>query len=104
MKIELNMVKTMAWMKQTRNSRHIMKMLITTLSVDIPMATPIPIVATTKMMHVKERAMACPAIMLAKRRIISANGLVNIPTNSIRGISGKAFKANGTFGQKMSFQ
>jgi hypothetical protein len=82
-------------MKQTRNSRHIMKMLIRTLSVDMPTATPIPIVATTKMMQVSDKAMACPAIMLAKSRIIKAKGLVKIPTNSMSGISGKAFKCQG---------
>ena len=104
MNIELSIVNTIACMKQTRNSRHIMKILITTLRVDIPIATPIPIVATTKIMHVNDRAMACPAIMLANSRIISANGFVKIPTNSISGIRGKAFNANGTFGQNISFQ
>ena len=98
------MVNTIDWMKHTRSSRHIMKMLMSTLSEDIPTATPNPIEATTKMMLVSDKAMACPAIMLAKSRIIRAKGLVKIPTNSISGMSGKAFNANGTSGQKMSFQ
>ena len=81
-----------------------MKMLIKTLNEDIPTATPTPIEATTKMMLVSDKAMACPAIMLAKSRIIKAKGLVKIPTNSMSGMSGKAFKAKGTSGQNMSFQ
>ena len=48
---------------------------------------------------------ACPAIILAKRRIIKAKGLVNTPKSSITGISGTGnFKNRGTSGQNISFQ
>ena len=49
--------------------------------------------------------MACPAIILAKRRIINANGLVKILNSSITGMRGTGnFKAIGTSGQNISFQ
>ena len=81
-------------------------MLITTLNVVIPYnLTPMPSAATRNIILVRAKAIAWPAIMLAKRRIIRANGFVNIPTNSIKGISGTgAFKSIGTSGQKISFQ
>ena len=44
-------------------------------------------------------------MMLANKRIISANGLVKIPKNSIKGIIGiGTFNHVGTSGQKISFQ
>ena len=104
MKMALSMVKTMAWMKQTNTSRVDMNTLMMTLTVLIPRKTPMGLAATRKMMQTSEMAMACPAMMLAKRRIMSAKGLVKIPTNSMAGMSGKAFSASGTSGQKMSFQ
>ena len=39
-----------------------------------------------KMMAVNERIMACPAIMFAKRRTISAKGLVRMPNTSMIGM------------------
>src|ERR1035437_3841436 len=42
--------------------------------------------------------------MLAKRRIINANGFVKIPTNSIKGKIGGTLSQSGTSGQKISFQ
>ena len=44
--------------------------------------------------------------MLAKRRIIRANGLVNTPKSSITGMigTGYALRNSGTSGQKISFQ
>lgn len=91
-------------MKQTIHSSNIMNTAITMLSTDMPIRTARALDTTMKMMHTNDTAMACPAIMLANRRIISANGLVKIPTNSMRGINGKAFNAKGTSGQKISFQ
>ena len=49
--------------------------------------------------------MACPPIILAKRRTINAKGLVKIPNISITGIIGiGTFSHVGTSGQKISFQ
>lgn len=46
-----------------------------------------------------------PASILAKRRIIKANGFVKIPKNSMKGIIGTGtFSHQGTSGQKISFQ
>ena len=53
-----SMVKTIAWMKHTRHSRHIMKMLITTDNADIDNCTATAWVATRKMMQVMATAMA----------------------------------------------
>ena len=100
-----SIVNTIAWMKQTKHSRHIMKMLMMTLSADIENCTATDWAATRKMIHVMATAMACPAIMLAKSRIIRAKGFVKIPTNSITGMMGiGAFNHVGTSGQKISFQ
>lgn len=104
MKMELSIVNTIAWMKHTSTSRVDMKTLIITLTALIPRNTPIGLAATRKMIQTREIAIACPAMMLAKRRIMSANGFVNIPTNSIAGISGNALSAKGTSGQNISFQ
>ena len=57
-----------------------------------------------KITKVNERIIACPAIILAKRRIIRAKGLVNIPKISITGITGGILSHKGTFGQRISFQ
>ena len=105
MKTAESMVNTIAWMKQTRHSRHIMKTLMMTLRADIESCTATACEATRKMIHVIATAMACPAIMLAKSRIIRAKGLVKIPTNSMTGMMGMgALSQVGTSGQKMSFQ
>ena len=105
MNTALNIVNTIAWMKHTKHSRHIMKMLITTLTADMLKNTAIVLLATRNIMQVMANAIACPAIMFAKSRIINANGLVNIPTNSIIGINGiGAFNHVGTSGQNISFQ
>ena len=67
--------------------------------------TAAPISAVTKTMHVRIRITEWPAMMLAKRRIISAKGLVRMPTNSISGMMGTGTLSHvGTSGQKMSFQ
>ena len=105
MKVAESMVNTMDWMKHTNSSRHIMNTLITTLTIDMPTIMTMPLATTRKMMHVRAKAMACPAIMLAKSRIIRAKGLVKIPMNSMKGINGTgALSHVGTSGQKMSFQ
>ena len=55
--------------------------------------------------QVRERIMACPPIMLAKRRTIRAKGLVKMPNNSITGIIGTGTLSQvGTGGQSISFQ
>ena len=57
------------------------------------------------MIHVKERIIACPPIILANKRTINANGLVKIPNNSITGIIGTGHLSQvGTGGHKVSFQ
>ena len=100
-----SIVNTIAWMKQTRHSKHIMKTLMSTDSPDMESCTATACEATRKMMHVMATAMACPAIMLAKSRIISAKGFVKMPTNSMRGMMGTGhFSHMGTSGQKISFQ
>ena len=53
-----SMVNTIAWMKQTKHSRHIMNTLITTDSADIDSCTATACDATRKMMHVMATAMA----------------------------------------------
>lgn len=64
-----------------------------------------PILAVTKMMLANAKMMECPAIMLANKRIIKANGLVNMPNNSMAGIKGTGhFNQVGTSGQRISFQ
>jgi len=57
-----------------------------------------------KITNVNDKIMACPAIMLANKRIISAKGLVNTPKSSINGITGGIFNQSGTLGQRISFQ
>lgn len=105
MNVAESIVKTIACMKQTKHSRHIMKMLITMLNVPIPINIPAPADAIMNIIHVMATAIACPAIMLANSRIINAKGFVKIPTNSITGITGiGAFNHVGTSGQKISFQ
>ena len=57
-----------------------------------------------KITKVKDKIIACPAIMLAKRRIISAKGFVKMPKTSINGITGGIFSHSGTLGHRISFQ
>ena len=64
-----------------------------------------PILAVTKTILVNAKIIECPAIILANKRIINANGLVKIPNNSIIGIKGIGhFKNTGTSGHSISFQ
>ena len=101
-----SIVNTYAWTKATRSSRQFMNSSMTMLNELSPSPNPTPIDHPRKMTHVKLNMTACPAIMLAKRRIMSANGLVNTPKSSITGITGTgyAFRKRGTSGQKISFQ
>ena len=57
-----------------------------------------------KITKVKDKIIACPAIILAKRRIISAKGFVKMPKTSINGITGGIFSHSGTLGHRISFQ
>ena len=53
----------------------------------------------------KHNAIACPANIFAKSRIIKAKGFVKIPKSSIIGIKGIGnFIQTGTSGQNISFQ
>jgi hypothetical protein len=64
-----------------------------------------PILAVTNIILVNAKMMECPANILANKRIIRANGLVNIPNNSMTGINGMGhFKNIGTSGHRISFQ
>ena len=63
----------------------------------------VPMLAVTKTMAVNPITVECPPVILAKRRIISAKGLVKTPTSSITGINGTGtFSHLGTSGQKIS--
>ena len=53
----------------------------------------VPILADMNIRHVSTSIAMCPASILAKRRIIKANGFVKIPKNSINGIMGTALSA-----------
>jgi hypothetical protein len=53
-----SMVKTIAWMKQTRHSKHIMKILMITLKADMDNCTATACEATKKMIQVMATAMA----------------------------------------------
>ena len=56
-----------------------------------------------KIIEMRDNTIMCPAVMFANKRIINANGLVKIPTNSIGIIIGN--KAHGTPGvAKICFQ
>ena len=75
---------------------------LTTVS-EVPAITPIWKVMN--IMQTNDIIMACPASMFAKRRTIKANGFVNTPKNSMRGIIGTGhFNQVGTSGQNISFQ
>ena len=64
-----------------------------------------PMLAEIKIRQVSTSIAMCPASILAKRRIIKANGFVKIPKNSMKGIIGTGtFSHQGTSGQKISFQ
>ena len=59
----------------------------------------------TKITHVMDKMMACPASILAKSRIIKEKGFVKIPDSSMTGIRGTGhFIHTGTSGQTISFQ
>ena len=82
-----------------------MKMLNATDTTVIEPLITGPDFTVMKIMATRLSTAACPAMMLANKRIISANGLVKIPKNSISGIIGiGAFNHVGTSGQKISFQ
>ena len=92
-------------MKQTSNSSNIMNILIATLTTVIVVPAIALIPNMMKIIQAKDMAIACPAIIFAKSRIIRAKGLVNILKNSMNGINGTGtFSHVGTSGQKMSFQ
>ena len=55
----------------------------------IPKFTATPMVAVMNIKQVSAKIIVWPAMMLANRRIINANGLVNTPKNSTNGMIGK---------------
>ena len=55
MNTALNMVNTIAWIKHTKHSRHIMKMLITTLTTDMLKNTTIALLATRNIIQIIAR-------------------------------------------------
>ena len=71
----------------------------------IPIFTQMPIDTVMKIKQVNAKMIVCPAMILANKRIIRANGLVNIPKNSTKGIMGIGnFRKIGVLGQNISFQ
>ena len=71
----------------------------------IPKFTATPIVTVMNIKQVSAKIIVWPAMMLANRRIINANGLVNTPKNSTNGMIGKGrFQVDRRFGPKISFQ
>ena len=104
MKMADSIVNTYAWINATNNSRKYINTEnnIDTTETPAPTATPI-MLAKMKIRAIKTKIIMCPAKIFAKRRIISAIGLVNVPIISISGISGSgAFRKTGTSGQKIS--
>ena len=97
-----SIVNTYAWTKATRSSRQFMNSSMTMLNELSPSPNPTPIDHPRKMTHVNESMTACPAIILAKRRIMSANGFVKTPNISIGIMS--SFSGPGTSGHRISFQ
>ena len=65
-------------MNATNNSRKSINIVIITLTMVMDVPINAPICTVMNIMQTNDMTMACPAKMLAKRRIISANGLVNI--------------------------
>ena len=102
MNIEDSIVNTYAWINATSNSRQFINIIKNTATADMVLHTAIDMELVRKMIQVIPNMMECPAIMLAKSRIIRVNGLVKIPNISINAISG--FIHNGTSGQRISFQ
>ena len=58
MKIELNIVNTIAWMKHTSTSSVDIKTLMRILTALIPRNTPVDLAATRKIIHTSEMAIA----------------------------------------------
>ena len=98
-----SIVNTNACIKATRSSRIFMNMVKTTETK--VMAVPIYLLTDMVMniMQTKARITVCPARIFAKRRIVKAKGLTNIPNISITGIIGTGnLRKIGTSGQKIS--
>ena len=71
----------------------------------IPIFTQMPIDTVMKIKQVNAKMIVWPAMILANKRIIRANGLVNIPKNSTKGMMGIGnFRKIGVLGQNISFQ
>ena len=98
------MVNTYAWINATNNSKQYINTENATDTTETPAPTATPIrLVKMNINAISTRIIMCPANIFAKRRIISAIGLVNVPITSISGISGiGAFKKTGTSGQKIS--
>ena len=104
MKIADSIVNTYACINATNNSRKYINTENATDTTDTPAPTATPIMLENmNISAISTKIIMCPANMFAKRRIISAIGLVNVPIISISGINGSgAFKNTGTSGQNIS--
>ena len=80
-----NNVNIYACRQATSNSRQFMNAQNSTETIVIPKFTNNPIDTVIKIRQVRARMIVCPAMILANRRIIKANGLVNTPKNSTKG-------------------
>ena len=70
----------------------------------IPKFTATPIVTVMNIKQVSAKIIVWPAMMLANRRIINANGLVNTPKNSTNGMNRQGqFQVDRRFGPKNLF-
>ena len=68
-------------------------------------ATPKPNGANMKISNVSTITIKWPQIIFANKRTHTTAGYVKMPNNSMSGMIGNGnFNANGTSGQKMSFQ
>ena len=104
MNIADSIVNTYAWINATNNSRKYMNTENAIDTTDTPAPTAKPIrPANMNINDINTKIIMCPAKIFAKRRIISAIGLVNVPIISISGINGSgALRNTGTSGQKIS--
>lgn len=93
-------------MKATSNSKKSIKILKRIETIVSPALMANPRVAVIKISEDNDKIIVCPANMFANKRIIKANGFINIPKNSMMGSMGNggAFIHIGTSGHTISFQ
>lgn len=92
-------------MKHTKHSSSDINTTNSTEKIDTTPPTVVLNAENTNIKPINTNTITCPANIFAKRRIHSANGLVNIPITSINGMIGiGTFNHAGTSGQNISFQ